>query len=130
MVVHQDIKPSNILVTDDGNPILLDFGIAEILDYFEGHHSNLTITQLQPHTPEYAAHEQIKGETCTTSTDVYSLGILLYELLTECKPFKLDNLTPLEIERVICETEPRVPSKTKPVTLINQSAKVHSNFSQ
>lgn len=104
LVVHRDLKPSNILVTTDGVPKLLDFGIAKLLD--EGCSSPLAMTQtgLLPLTPEYASPEQVRGETLTTTTDVYSVGVLLYRLLSGTPPYEIP--TPRRasvIERVICE---------------------------
>jgi non-specific serine/threonine protein kinase/serine/threonine-protein kinase len=110
LVVHRDIKPSNILVAKDGTPKLLDFGIAKILDSsaagVEGH----TLTGLNPMTPEYASPEQIQGQALTTATDIYSLGVLLYELLAYQKPYKTAGKTPQEVARLVCESEPQKPS--------------------
>ncbi len=86
LVIHRDIKPSNILVGDDGAPKLLDFGIAKILQETE---DDATQTQARVFTPDYAAPEQIRGDAVTTATDVYTLGVLLYELLTGARPYKL-----------------------------------------
>jgi eukaryotic-like serine/threonine-protein kinase len=105
LVIHRDIKPSNVLVTAEGVPKLLDFGIAKILDTSVGNE-----TTLRPMTPEYASPEQIRGEPITTATDVYSLGVVLYKLLTGCSPYPEKTRTPLEFARVICEAEPARPS--------------------
>lgn len=108
LVVHGDLKPGNILVTHDGRPKLLDFGIAELLDPSTGEeHGPRTHPWM---TPAYAGPEQIRGERLTATTDVYALGVVLFELLTGRLPYQVDGLTPSQIERVICDDQPPRPS--------------------
>ena len=117
LVIHRDLKPGNILVTDvgrapGGDPRvkLLDFGIARLIESEGAGALPLTRTGMRVMTFEYAAPEQIRGEPVTTATDVYALGILLYELLTGQRPYDVSGLSPSEIERVICTAKPERPS--------------------
>jgi serine/threonine protein kinase/tetratricopeptide (TPR) repeat protein len=107
LIIHRDIKPGNILVEADGTPKLLDFGIAKLLDT-EG--EDATITLLRALTPGYASPEQIKGAPITTASDVYSLGVVLYELLTGRSPYRVAGGTLHELARAVCESEPERPS--------------------
>jgi serine/threonine protein kinase/tetratricopeptide (TPR) repeat protein len=107
--IHRDLKPSNILVKGDGSVRLLDFGIAKQLEGFEGPVTQ-TMTGLRLMTPAYAAPEQIRGERIGIHTDVYSLGVILFELLTGQLPFDLSNLTPAEAATIITSHEPGKPS--------------------
>lgn len=111
LVVHRDLKPSNILVTADGEPKLLDFGIARLLTHDEtGQTIEQTAAGVALLTPEYASPEQIRGEKITTASDIYSLGVLLYELLTYTRPYKIKSRNSVEFIRAVCETEPERPS--------------------
>ena len=110
LVVHRDLKPGNILVTNDGTPKLLDFGIAKLLssDWSTSVEATETIARLL--TPEYASPEQLRGLSITTTSDVYSLGVVLYELLSGHRPFNFHSRSPEEVSQLISTVEPIKPS--------------------
>ena len=110
LVVHRDLKPSNILVTHDGQVRLLDFGVAKLLDAGNDPQPGLTDLAGRPHTPEYASPEQIAGEPLSTASDIYSLGVVLYELLAGRRPFTIRRDSGRALETAILETDPAPPS--------------------
>ena len=111
LVVHCDLKPGNILVTADGAVKLLDFGVSKLLSVVpRATDAERTVTVMRALTPEFASPEQVRGEGTTTSSDVYSLGVVLYRLLTGRSPYRATGTLPHEIIRDVCDTEPERPS--------------------
>ncbi len=111
LIIHRDLKPGNILVTKDVSPKLLDFGIAKILNpELAADTIAPTLTGMRLMTPEYASPEQIRGEKLSPASDIYSLGVLLYEILTGKRPYRFSSRAPHEIARVVCEEQPENPA--------------------
>jgi tetratricopeptide (TPR) repeat protein/predicted Ser/Thr protein kinase len=121
LIVHRDLKPGNILVTKEGTPKLLDFGLGQVLNA-EAADEEMTMTGFPLLTPAYASPEQVRGEPYTVSSDVYSLGVILYELLSGRRPYKVPTESYLELTRVISEQEPVPLSGAAPPSLRRQLA--------
>lgn len=122
LVIHRDLKPSNILVTAESEPKLLDFGIARLLTA-EDEDLTSTAPAGRVLTPAYASPEQIRGDRITTASDIYSLGVLLYEMLSGQKPYRLKNATSEEVARAITEEQPERPS----TALLNARVTLHDS---
>lgn len=111
LILHRDLKPGNVLVTGDGHVKLLDFGIAKILNpSLSGVEQPVTRTAFRLMTPAYASPEQVRGDTLTTRSDVYALGLLLYELIAGRPAHRITTDSPREVYQVVCERDPQRPS--------------------
>ncbi|HZL25417.1 MAG TPA: protein kinase [Acidobacteriaceae bacterium] len=114
LIVHRDLKPENILVAEDGTPRLLDFGTAKMMrPLAEDGNGDATRSDLRTFTPRYASPEQVLEQPIGIASDIYSLGVLLYVLLTDQEPYSLENFSTEELVRVVCGVQPRRPSSTR-----------------
>ncbi len=136
LIIHRDLKPSNIFIAHDGSPRLLDFGIAKLLDpELASDTLQPTATALRMMTVDYASPEQVRGEKVTTATDIYSLGVILFELLTARRPYRINSRSPHDVARAICDSDPYLPSAVVgssdpelPVVKVNPSAATLPGF--
>jgi tetratricopeptide (TPR) repeat protein len=119
LLVHRDLKPGNVLVDTEGQVKLLDFGIAKALDPLESADGHTTVGGARPYTPHYASPEQVRGEPVSTATDIYSLGVLLYQMLTGTRPTGRHASTPAEAARSVLEDEPTRPSRLLPTEALD-----------
>ena len=130
LTVHRDLKPDNILIDASGQPKLLDFGAAKLLEQTDETAPALTRLAACPFTPEYASPEQVLGQPITTATDVYSLGIVLYELLTGARPYAVTATSILAMEAAICHTQPTRPSTALRQTMRKEAERTPKRHAQ
>ncbi len=131
LIIHRDLKPGNILVTAEGRPKLLDFGVAKLLDEsLVQENIKLTQTKMMHLTPEYASPEQINGDNITTASDVYSLGVILYQLLTGEQPYQVNSSSPLAISKIISEEKIVRPSEILKIKKTKEGTRQKLNISE
>ena len=123
LVIHRDLKPANILVTADGEVRLLDFGIAKLLEHDEARETQLTELSGRALTPDYASPEQILGQPLTVASDVYSLGVMLYELLAGTRPYRLERDSRGALEDAILEVRAAPPERSSAARVAQSAAR-------